>query len=309
MTPLRWFLLSSLALLLAGIGWLVTVGVPATSRTSDGPAPGAATTMDAMERVLDAPGPIAVETVIGAHWSVDRSGLIDLSDPRAASLDDGLEPIEIFFHALRHPTRGLFLIDTGVERALFDDPSHAAVGEVVASLAGLDRMERVIDTASWLAHEGVTPEAVLLTHLHFDHVSGMPDVPSAVPVWLDARELAARGAMELVTEGSTDRALGTRPIATWHFEGAHGVIDVLGDQSLFAISVPGHTDGSVAYVARTPSGPVLFTGDACHTRWGWDHDVAPGEFTADHAANAEALALLRALAARHPSMQVRLGHQ
>ena len=44
---------------------------------------------------------------------------------------------------------------------------------------------------------------------------------------------------------------------------------------------PGHTRGSTAYLVRTPQGPVLLTGDACHTRWGWEHDVEPGNFSGD----------------------------
>ncbi|XXX73357.1 hypothetical protein WMF30_37530 [Sorangium sp. So ce134] len=47
----------------------------------------------------------------------------------------------------------------------------------------------------------------------------------------------------------------------------------------------------------------------CHTVWGWRNDVEPETFSHDHADDARSLALLRALAARHPSMQVRLGHQ
>ena len=88
-----------------------------------------------------------------------------------------------------------------------------------------------------------------------------------------------------------------------------GVIDVFGDGSLWALYVPGHTPGSTAFLARTPNGPVLMTGDTCHTRWGWEHDVEPGSFTADHEANARNLARLRRLAAEHPTIDVRLGHQ
>jgi hypothetical protein len=29
-------------------------------------------------------------------------------------------------------------------------------------------------------------------------------------------------------------------------------------------------------LARTTTGPVLLTGDTCHTRWGWDNSVEPG---------------------------------
>ena len=64
-----------------------------------------------------------------------------------------------------------------------------------------------------------------------------------------------------------------------------------------------------SYLARTPSGPVLFVGDTCHTAWGWDHGVEPGEFTRDRPKNAVSLARLRELVRNHPKVRVRLGHQ
>jgi len=301
-------LLGLLGALVLTAALLVAFGWPASTRRAQGAAPGRVSSMSALESVIDAPGPITVETVVGAHWQIDRAGVIDLSDPRAASLSPGLEPIEVDFHALRHPTRGMLLIDTGVERALFDDPEHAAIRGIVASAGGIDRMERITDTASWLARQPGPPSAVLLTHLHLDHVSGLPDVPRDVPVFLGAGDLESRAAMDLLTQPSVDRALGSHPLSEWSFD-HEGVVDVLEDGTLWAIAVPGHTRGSVAFVARTPDGPVLFTGDVSHTAWGWTHDVAPGDYTEDHAANLAALRMLRALAARHPGMQIRLGHQ
>ena len=87
------------------------------------------------------------------------------------------------------------------------------------------------------------------------------------------------------------------------------MVDVFGDGSLWALATPGHTPGSTAYLARTPTGPILLTGDTCHTAWGWQNGEPPGSFTADRDANRRSLNALRELAARHPKMQVRLGHQ
>jgi N-acyl homoserine lactone hydrolase len=43
--------------------------------------------------------------------------------------------------------------------------------------------------------------------------------------------------------------------------------------------------------------------------WGWNNAVEPGTFTPDHAMNRKALLMLKALVQRHPSVNVRLGHQ
>lgn len=87
------------------------------------------------------------------------------------------------------------------------------------------------------------------------------------------------------------------------------MVDVFGDGTLWAIWVPGHTEGSTACLARTADGPVLFVGDACHTRWGWDNAVEPGPFSADKARSAKSLGRLLSRVERHPELQVRLGHQ
>jgi N-acyl homoserine lactone hydrolase len=87
------------------------------------------------------------------------------------------------------------------------------------------------------------------------------------------------------------------------------VIDVFGDGSFYAILSPGHTAGSLAFVARTTTGPVLLTGDTCHTRWGWEHGVEPGTYTFDRQAERKNLLALKALSERHPKMIVKLGHQ
>ena len=87
------------------------------------------------------------------------------------------------------------------------------------------------------------------------------------------------------------------------------MLDLFGDGTVFAIASPGHTPGSTAYVVRTPRGPVLVVGDACHTRWGWDNHVEPGTFSSDRPRSHDSLEALHALVARHPGIDVRLGHQ
>jgi N-acyl homoserine lactone hydrolase len=156
---------------------------------------------------------------------------------------------------------------------------------------------------------------VFLTHLHLDHVLGLPDVPHGTPIYVGRGEMRAGGLLNAFTRPTTDRALeGHVAVQEWQFasdpSGSFaGVLDVLGDGSIFAIHVPGHTRGSTAFVVRTPSGPVLLTGDACHTEFGWNHGVEPGSFSSNLPESRKSLASLEALARRHPELQVRLGHQ
>jgi N-acyl homoserine lactone hydrolase len=293
-----------------------SVGCAASSHATRPAALGVPRSSAEMEALIDRPGPVEIETVVGADWAVSRAGLINLDAPaaKAAHLTDGDEAIQIFVHVLRHPTRGTFLVDTGVTRQLVEDPGHAGVSWVVKKAMHIEKLKLRTDTATLLGRE--PPLAgVLLTHLHLDHVSGMRDVPRGTPIYAGPRETTARAFQNLFAQGTIDNMLaGQDPINAWRFGSDTsgrfaGVLDLFADGTVFAILVPGHTAGSVAYVVRTPKGPVLLTGDTCHTRWGWDHGVEPGSFSSDRAENAVSLANLRALVARHPSIDVRLGHQ
>ncbi len=293
------------------------VGCAATSHPTTTAPLGTAASASGLEAVVDQPGPVTVETIVSAEWQVDRSGLIDLNDPKAkaAHLVDGPEPIDLFIHVIRHPEKGTFIVDSGVERAFSTDPGHALIHGWMGSMAHLDRLVVRRDMASVLAGERAPVQAVFLTHLHLDHVLGLRDVPSSVPVYVGAGDATDSSFMNLFERGVYDDALEGKgalrevtftPDPDGRFA---GVSDVFGDGSLWAIWVPGHTPGSTAFLARTPRGPVLLTGDACHTAWGWKNGVGPGTFSDDVAKSAASLRQLEQLVARHPGIEVRLGHQ
>lgn len=262
-------------------------------------------------------GAVTLETVVSCDWAVSRAGLINLSHPaaKAAGLVDGDEPIEVFFHVIRHPSRGVFLVDSGVERALRDAPEQAAVRGLVADVLHFEKMKFVTPLGDWLAAHPQKVEGLFLTHLHVDHLSGIPDLPKGTPLYTGPGETGLRSFNNLALQANFDRALqGFGPLEEWVFSPDpsgrfEGVLDVFGDGLVWAILVPGHTPGSVAFLLRTDTGPVLLTGDVSHTRWGWEHAVEPGTFTDDHARNAQSLERLRAFVAEHPEVEVRLGHQ
>jgi glyoxylase-like metal-dependent hydrolase (beta-lactamase superfamily II) len=270
-----------------------------------------------MLAVVDVPGPLAVETVNSADWEVPRSGLIDLDDPKAkaAHLQDVGEPIQVFFHVIHHPTKGTFLIDTGIERALRDSPEKSAPGALVRSFMHLEKLKVHVALGDWIAAQHTPIAGVLLTHMHLDHMSGMPDVPHGTPLYVGPTEAHAKAFLNLFTQGTADRQLaGQAPLSELPFHGDadgrfEGVVDIFGDGSLWALWVPGHTPGSVAYLARTTKGPVLFVGDTSHTAWGWNEGVGPGSFTGDHPKNVDSLSRLKRLVSEHPAIDVRLGHQ
>ncbi len=270
-----------------------------------------------LEAVVDEPGSIEVVTVVSTEWVAPRSGLINLDAPeaRSAGLEDGEEPIEIFFHVVRHPRRGTFIIDAGVSRAMRDTPDQAAVRGMLARMLKVDRMTFDMPLGDWLAAQPEPIRGVFFTHVALDHITGAPDLPRSRPLYAGPGDTRERALLYMFSQGTTDRCLeGLPPIAEWPFspdpDGRFaGVVDVFGDGSFWALWTPGHTPGHTSYLARTAHGPVLFTGDVSHTRWGWEHDVESGTFNSDRAGNANSLSRLRRFVLEHPAMDVRLGHQ
>lgn len=297
---------------LAGFSFAVAVSGCATPAArhpvvaSDMGAP--ARTSD-MAASLTRPGIVTFQRVRFAHWTGGRGSFIDRNDPRTATVPKGDEEATIYAYVIDHPRFGRFLIDSGVS-----DDLDSRLGWVMRrGVRDLDlRIERT--TEQWLAGQ-VTPRAVFLTHLHFDHIGGLIDLPVTTPVYVGAGDAEERSSVNLLLGQPADAILkGFSPLREWVFQadpdGAFdGVIDVFGDGSVWALKVPGHSAGSTAYLVNAADGPKLIVGDAISTRLGWEARM-PQPVPAAARASAEASAdrLLR-FAAAHPAIEVFLGHQ
>lgn len=257
---------------------------------------------------LQRPGSIAFEQVIAADWTWSE----DFATPGVDPPDWTSDPLvgQVYFYKLHHPTRGLILIDTGLPA---DTPRY--LGAVVRNVFDIDNtFTPRLSTADALG--GAQPSAVLLTHLHWDHVLGARDLPREVPLYVGPGDGAQRNFLLSFIAPITRRALAGRgPLREWRFSAdpdgrTGGAIDVFGDGSVFAIWAPGHTPGSTAYIVNALDGVHLITGDAIHSAAGWRGErVEYITFDPDRPRAWETLAQLRALARAIPGIIVHPGHQ
>ncbi|MFZ3229511.1 MAG: MBL fold metallo-hydrolase [Pseudobdellovibrio sp.] len=269
-----------------------------------------------MEAILDTPGPIEVQSITSAEWTADLAGLVNLDSTKAKTigLKNESTSIQIFSHKFKHPSKGSFLIDTGVSEKVLTNPYAAGVNWLLQKVMHFDRI-KIIQSTEHFISTGDKISAVFLTHMHVDHITGMPAVPNDIPIYAGPNETSFKRFLNLFSQSTTDNLLnGKAAILELEFikdssQNFAGIIDLFNDGTAFAIHTPGHTDGSISYLLRTRNGPILFTGDTCHTRWGWNNSVEPGFFTDDQVTNLKSLLALRALALRHPTLQIRLGHQ
>ena len=251
---------------------------------------------------------VALQTIESADWHADLSGLLNLNHPhaKAAGLEDGAEAIKIYAYHLVHPRYGDFLIDTGVARQFAESPESEGVPKWLVPQLGFDAVSLLTTTDQYLQALGRPLQGVFLTHMHLDHLSGLPAVRQGVPLYIGKGEASTPYFLNAATRGSVDALLKGRPALQ---EWTAAIVDIFDDGSVYAIHTPGHTAGSTAFLINTEAGPQLLTGDASHTAWGWQHEVEPGKFSMDQPRSRESLSQLLLLVKQHPEIQVKLGHQ
>jgi len=270
---------------------------------------GAPSRASALEASLSQRGVVTFERIVFARWTAGRGAFIDRNDSRTAGVPKGMEEAVIYAYVIDHPRFGRYLIDSGVSADLAPRLNPL----MRRALRDLNvRVEQT--TAEWL-QERASPRAVFLTHLHFDHVGGLLDVPDDTPVYVGRGDAEERSWAYRVIGRPADTALeGKGPLHEWAFspdpDGAFaGIIDIFGDGSVWALSLPGHSPGSTGYLINAVDGPKLVVGDAVSIRLGWEQAMRqplPASARADAEASADRL---RRFAAAHPQVEVFLGHQ
>ena len=168
----------------------------------------------------------------------------NLAEPR----DFGMAAILV-----RHP-KGNLLFDAG-----FGSRVDEHFKTIPPLMQRLSTYEKEATVAQQLSAAGIAPESlmgVVLTHAHWDHVSGLEDLPG-VPVWVTQAEL------DFIHSGDEGaalaRSLGALDYQVYAFNGGPYLgfersFDMFGDGSVVLVPTPGHTPGSIIAFIALPDG-------------------------------------------------------
>lgn len=264
--------------------------------------------------VLAHPRAISIATVQTGVVHMDACLNLDPDSPRQSDCDHAPRDLAVLVHCVHHPNLGDFLIDAGFDHSFAKHPpygNYTGAMRLFNWVNGVrNRQDPGADLASQLARRNVHPKAVFFTHLHPDHTAGVPALGPETEFIFGKAEAGF-----LARAGVANHFSGKSKFSSIDFSAALEMpplgrsVDLFGDGSFWAISVPGHTDDSIAYLING-STPVLLTGDASHFAWAFQSGVAPrGWNKAGTARGYVSLEQLRAFARAYPSVKLIYGHE
>lgn len=154
---------------------------------------------------------------------------------------------------VRHP-RGDLLVDTGFGRAI--DVQVQTMPLFFRLATPYERFAAAADQLDAAGYDRARLRAILLTHAHWDHASGLGDFPG-VPVLVTSEErrfVADGGWITTVARGATGARWEEYGFEGGPYLGFPASHDVHGDGAIVVVPAPGHTPGSVIVFLALPDG-------------------------------------------------------
>jgi N-acyl homoserine lactone hydrolase len=162
---------------------------------------------------------------------------------------------------IRHP-KATFLFDTG-----FGINVDEHIKTIPALMQALTKYDKETSAATQLQAQAISPNDIkmaIISHSHWDHISGLEDFPQA-EAWIARDEEAHIRTLpdrELVQQMKGKIKWQTIEFTDGAYENFDRSLDLFKDGSIVLVPLPGHTPGSLGMFVNLRSGKrFLFTGD------------------------------------------------
>ncbi|CAN5176835.1 N-acyl homoserine lactonase family protein [soil metagenome] len=218
---------------------------------------------------------------------------------------------------ITHPETGPFLVDTGLHPSVTSKPA-ANLGRVVGRFSRAE-LEPGMDVPAQLRKRGMDARdirTVVMTHLHFDHASGMAEFTGARFVLSEREWVAATTTPRPLFHGyrpaQYDYAFDYRTVdfngdAITSYSSFGRTFDLFGDGSVRLAFTPGHTLGHMSVICRLRDRDLVIAGDAIYTLAQLE-DAPPPPRPEDPHTWRRSLQELRLFAQNYPDAVIIPGH-
>jgi N-acyl homoserine lactone hydrolase len=269
------------------------------------------------DKVFGNPQLITLKSFVTGHVIIPKIGTINPDHPKAGVIEDELLEVPVLAHWIHHEKLGDYLIDAGLDSSYHHDP-HGNMKGLLAKLfikakIFVDEYKQAEkqNIGYYIKEHGIKLKGVFFTHLHSDHMAGTRELPKNIPYVIGKCEKYRE--YKPFFYGSYLKGVETLYIID--FKGVNNMpplgkcTDIFGDESLWAISTPGHTKGHISFLINAKKGPILIAGDVCFIKSNFKKEVGPSSYTEDIKVNQQSLDKIIEFKKKYPQVKVICGHE
>lgn len=254
---------------------------------------------------------ITVKLIHSGDLKVPLSNPINLKHPSCTDIEDKEITVPIFAYLIHHEKYGYFLIDSGCESSYVNNTFGPMKGLILPLVMPETQIEidQAIDKQLSSVRDDI--KGVFFTHLHFDHTSGLPALPD------NLLYIAGKGEKSLSIKWLLEPNHFNKNDVVYmmDFDSKESqmtslgqAVDIFGDQTLWALSTPGHSKGHVSYLVNTEDDPVLIAGDACIMNLNLELGVGSGTSSENTKLSQKTLDKIVSFVKKNPNVKVWPGH-
>ena len=164
---------------------------------------------------------------------------------------------------LVHHPKGDLLFDTGFGQKL--DEHARTMPWLMRQIATYSQSRTVGDQMASAGYRTDNLVGVVLTHAHWDHVSGLNSLPPSVKVWVSGAErsfISSHAPMTALINSFENVNYREYRFDGGPYLGFPSSFDVWGDGSIVLVPAPGHTPGSIiAFISLSSGNRYALLGD------------------------------------------------
>ncbi len=255
---------------------------------------------------------VDVKYINSGNLKVRLSNPLNLKHSACKNMKDEDVQLPINAYLIHHKKYGYFLIDSGCETSYVDNAYGPMRGLLLPFFVPETNLTLINAIENQLSNEVLNNlKGVFFTHLHPDHTAGLPALPDNLiyVAGKGEKSYSAKWFIEFnhFKRSDTMYMLDFDKIDTKEFS-IGKAIDIFGDQTVWAISTPGHSKGHVSYLINREDSPVLIAGDACILNKNLELEVGSGTSAADKEQDQKTLNKICTFLKNNPNVEVWCGH-